>query len=79
LSYDGTAPAVSARAERGPDHDGWYNRPVKIDFVGTDALSGIDSCTSMTYSGPFIKSIEPVGSCRDRAGNNTSVSFPARL
>ena len=76
LSYDGTAPAVSARAARGPDHDGWYNRPVKIDFVGTDALSGIDSCTSMTYSGPFIKSIEPVGSCRDRAGNNTSVSFP---
>src|SRR5256884_2388606 len=30
----------------------------------------------MTYSGPFIKSIEPVGSCRDRAGNNTFVSFP---
>jgi large repetitive protein len=76
LSYDGTAPAVSARAERGPDHDGWYNRPVKIDFVGTDALSGIDSCTSMTYSGPFIKSLEPVGSCRDRAGNKTSASFP---
>jgi hypothetical protein len=76
LSYDGTPPAVSARAERGPDHDGWYNRPVKIDFIGTDALSGVDSCTSITYSGPFIKSIEPVGSCRDRAGNNTSVSFP---
>jgi large repetitive protein len=76
LSYDATAPAVSARAERGPDHDGWYNRPVRIDFVGTDALSGVDSCTSMTYSGPFIKSIEPVGSCRDRAGNNTFVSFP---
>jgi large repetitive protein len=76
LSYDATAPAVSARAERGPDHDGWYNRPVKIDFIGTDALSGVDSCTSMTYSGPFIKSIEPVGSCRDRAGNNTFVSFP---
>src|SRR2546429_6196088 len=30
----------------------------------------------MTYSGPFIKSIEPVGSCRDRAGNSTFVSFP---
>jgi large repetitive protein len=76
LSYDATAPAVSARAERGPDHDGWYNHPVKIDFIGTDALSGVDSCTSMTYSGPFIKSIEPIGGCRDRAGNNTFVSFP---
>jgi hypothetical protein len=76
LSYDATAPTISARPKRGPDHDGWYNRPVRIDFVGTDALSGVDSCTSLTYSGPFIKSIEPVGSCRDRAGNSTSLSFP---
>jgi hypothetical protein len=76
LSYDGTAPAVSAHADRGPDHNGWYNRPVKLDFVGADALSGVDSCTSMTYSGPFIKSIEPVGSCRDRAGNNGFASVP---
>ena len=76
LSYDATAPAVTARPQRAPDHDGWCNRPVKIDFVGTDALSGIASCTSLTYSGPFVGGIEPVGSCRDRAGNNTSVSFP---
>jgi hypothetical protein len=76
LSYDATPPAVSARAERGPDHNGWYNRPVKIDFVGTDALSGVDSCTSMTYSGPFIKSIKPVGGCRDRAGNSGFASVP---
>jgi len=76
LSYDATPPAVSARAERGPDHNGWYNRPVKIDFAGTDALSGVDSCTSMTYSGPFIKSIKPVGGCRDRAGNSGFASVP---
>jgi large repetitive protein len=76
LSYDATAPAVTARPQRAPDHNGWYNRPVKIDFVGTDALSGIASCTSLTYSRPFIGSVDPVGSCRDRAGNNTSVSFP---
>jgi len=76
FSYDATAPAVSARAERGPDHNGWFNRPVRIDFVGTDALSGVDSCTSITYSGPFIKSIQPAGSCRDRAGNSGFASFP---
>jgi len=76
LSFDTSAPAVSAHAERGPDHDGWYNRPVTIDFVGTDSLSGIDSCTSMTYNGPFIKSTEPVGSCSDDAGNKTFVTFP---
>jgi hypothetical protein len=63
-------------AERGPDHNGWYNHPVKIDFVGSDGLSGIDACTSLTYSGPFIKSIAPVGSCRDRAGNSTFLTFP---
>jgi hypothetical protein len=59
-----------------PDHNGWYNRPVKVDFAGTDALSGVDSCTSMTYNGPFLKSMKPVGGCRDRAGNNAFVSFP---
>jgi hypothetical protein len=76
LRYDATAPAVSAQAERAPDHNGWYNRPVRVDFAGTDALSGVDSCTSLTYSGPFIKSIAPVGSCRDRAGNNGFASVP---
>jgi large repetitive protein len=76
LSYDATGPAVAGHAQRGPDHDGWYNRPVRIDFAGTDALSGIDSCTSTTYNGPFIRSSEPVGSCSDDAGNKTFVTFP---
>ena len=76
LSYDATGPAVSAHPARGPDHDGWYNRPVRIDLVGADSLSGIDSCTSTTYNGPFIKSAEPVGSCSDDAGNRTFVTFP---
>jgi hypothetical protein len=67
---------ASARAKREPDHNGWYNHPVGIDFFGSDAVSGVDSCTSLIYSGPFVKSLEPVGSCRDRAGNTTYLSFP---
>jgi hypothetical protein len=75
LRYDGTAPVVSARADRAPDHNGWYNHPLKVQFVGDDGVSGVDSCTSAHYSGPAGKGIVSNGSCSDRAGNVGFGSF----
>ena len=40
------AVSVTAARARGPDANGWYSRPVAVAFSGTDALSGIASCTS---------------------------------
>ena len=49
---DETAPTASTTLDRGPDHNGWYNAAVAYTTTGTDATSGIASCTSGTYSGP---------------------------
>jgi hypothetical protein len=73
FAYDASGPAVSVSAARVPDHDGWYNRPVAISWSGTDAVSGVTSCTApLTYSGPDTANASSVGGCTDDAGNFAS-------
>ena len=73
VKYDTTDPTVSdATPDRQPDHGGWYNAPVKFTFHGSDALSGIASCDSKSYSGPDDGSAQVDGSCVDAAGNSAS-------
>jgi large repetitive protein len=70
LKYDSTAPQVSgATADRAPDANGWFNRPLSIRFFGSDATSDIDACSVVPYDGPNNPSATVSGSCRDRAGN----------
>lgn len=77
--YDATPPTVTgAMPSRPPDFNGWYNHPVSFAFAGTDALSGIDSCSTVTYVGPDNANAQVVGSCRDRAGNVASLAIPFR-
>jgi hypothetical protein len=76
VRYDATAPSVNApRPGRDPDHDGWYNHPVRIDWSGSDGTSGIASCTTRTYGGPDDSNADPVGTCTDAAGNSASRDF----
>jgi large repetitive protein len=79
LKYDATAPTVSASAGRTPDSNGWYNHAVGVTFAGSDATSGVDSCTQATYSGPDTADASVPGTCRDVAGNQSgSTSFGLR-
>jgi hypothetical protein len=75
ISYDATAPSVTPAASRGPDANGWYNHAVSVAFQGSDPASGIDSCSSASYSGPDSGSTAVTGSCRDKAGNVAEASF----
>ena len=78
VRYDATKPVLSgATADRVPDHDGWYTHPVTFSFQGTDAASGIASCSKVTYSGPADAAAQLSGGCTDVAGNVASktVSF----
>jgi hypothetical protein len=77
IKIDKTPPqATGASPERGPDRNGWYNHAVSISFGGGDAMSGIDSCSSVTYSGPDGGGASTSGACRDRAGNTSgSLAF----
>jgi hypothetical protein len=70
FGYDATAPTTTgASADRGSDSNGWYNHALTVNFAGTDATSGIESCSSVTYDGPDSSSASVAGGCRDRAGN----------
>ncbi|HEU6444870.1 MAG TPA: hypothetical protein VFL61_07435 [Gaiellaceae bacterium] len=77
IKIDKNAPTVSAQADRAPDANGWYNRLLTVSWSGTDATSGMDSCTSAPYAGPDNPAAVLLGSCRDVAGNQaaTVLSF----
>lgn len=68
VKRDTTPPAVAAVPARAPNAAGWYNAPLSIEWVGTDATSGVNSCSSTTYSGPDAASVSRVGGCVDNAG-----------
>ncbi|HWN21430.1 MAG TPA: hypothetical protein VNP93_05620, partial [Gaiellaceae bacterium] len=72
FKYDGTGPTATGAPTRAPDVSGWYNAPVTVTFTGSDALSGIASCTDLTYSGPDSATASIGGGCTDNAGNPSS-------
>ncbi len=77
VRLDKTPPAVAGVApSRGTDANGWYRSPVDVTFFGTDELSGVEGCSSGTYSGPDAASASVIGRCWDRAGN---VSAPGEF
>jgi hypothetical protein len=78
LAYDSTAPQVAATPGRAPDANGWYNHALTVGFSGVDAMSGVDSCTRATYSGPDNAVAFVGGSCRDRAGNEGTASIAVK-
>jgi hypothetical protein len=75
IKLDMTPPVVTgATASRSADANGWYRSPLQVAFAGTDATSGLDGCTSATYSGPDSGSAAVSGTCRDKAGNVSQAS-----
>jgi hypothetical protein len=76
IKIDKTAPATSANAARAADSNGWYNHPVAVGFSGSDAMSGLESCTAaQAYAGPDSATASVAGSCRDFAGHVTGRSL----
>ena len=70
LKYDATPPAATGgQPARLPDVGDWYNRAVAIAFTGTDQLSGLDTCATVTYAGPDSATASAPGTCTDKAGN----------
>jgi hypothetical protein len=69
IKIDATPPAVTAAPARVPDSNGWYNKPVGVSFSGTDATSGVASCSASTYGGPDNSAAQVPGTCTDVAGN----------
>jgi hypothetical protein len=79
LRYDATGPRVSAEAGRAPDANGWYNSPLATTFTGSDAISGVESCSlPQSYAGPDSSFAAVGGSCVDKAGNVGLGSLPLK-
>jgi hypothetical protein len=77
IGIDRTPPRlVGLQPSRAPGPGGWFNRPVGLTFVGSDATSGVVSCSSTTYGGPDGLGVRVAGSCRDVAGNVASGALP---
>jgi hypothetical protein len=73
VKKDGTPPTVTGGSPtRGPDAGGWYNHPVGINFTGSDATSGVASCSGASYGGPDTASASFSGTCTDNAGNTSA-------
>ena len=77
FKYDGTAPQVTGITPA-PDPTGWYTQPVVFGFLGSDGLSGLDSCPVVTYDGPDGANAFVTGSCFDKAGNLGTGFFPLK-
>jgi hypothetical protein len=70
IKIDAQAPTgVSSSIFRSADFNGWYNHPVGMSWRGSDATSGIASCTSVVYGGPDRAGARIAGGCVDKAGN----------
>ena len=80
FNIDTTPPTVTGEtADRAPDKNGWYTHPVTVAFQGTDAGSGLASCTSTAYAGPDAAAGAATGTCRDKAGNvSAAASFAVK-
>jgi hypothetical protein len=73
IPYDSTPPNVTgAVADRQPDANGWFNHAFAWAFQGTDAGSGIASCTAGSYGGPDAAAATVTGTCTDKAGHTSS-------
>jgi hypothetical protein len=73
IKKDATPPTLTGGSpSRGPDANGWYNHPVGINFNGSDATSGIASCSGPSYGGPDTAAASFSGTCSDNAGNTSA-------
>jgi hypothetical protein len=77
IKIDANAPTgVAASLSRGPDFNGWYNHPLGVTWHGSDAMSGIASCSAIIYAGPDRAATRIAGGCTDKAGNPALAPVP---
>lgn len=76
IKRDAMAPEASAVATSLPNANGWYRSNVTVKFSGTDATSGVASCSgNVTIAAEGSDQSSTTGVCTDKAGN---VSAPVK-
>jgi hypothetical protein len=72
IKRDGTAPSASASASPAANGNGWNKSDVTISFSGTDATSGVASCSDDVVLGSEAAGQSASGTCTDNAGNESA-------
>jgi len=72
IKRDATAPTATATASPVPNVHGWNNTDVTVDFSGSDATSGIYSCSPSVVLSSEGTGQSASGTCTDIAGNNSA-------
>jgi CSLREA domain-containing protein len=76
ISRDATPPTATATASPRANANGWRKQKVTVSFSGTDATSGIASCSApVTVATEGAYQTSSSGTCTDLAGN---ISVPAK-
>ena len=76
VDYDATGPQVTASPAAGLTRTAGTNHALTVSFVGSDAVSGLESCAPPeSYGGPDSASAVIGGICLDKAGNAGVGSF----
>ena len=72
VKYDATVPILVPDPEPNPNANGWHRQPLTVKFPGSDATSGINSCTpDQPYSSGDTTGTPITGTCTDKAGNTS--------
>lgn len=74
IKRDATAPTASASQAPAANAFGWNNTNVTVSFTGTDATSGIASCSAAVLLGNEGANQSASGTCTDVAGNTSAAA-----
>jgi sugar lactone lactonase YvrE len=70
IKRDATAPVVTPVKTPMPNSDNWNNVAVAVSFTGSDATSGVASCSAgETLTAEAASQSSVAGTCTDNAGN----------
>jgi hypothetical protein len=74
INIDRVAPEITATVSSAPNAAGWFRGDVTVTFACSDALSGVDSCSSPVVLNGEGVGLAASGKATDRAGNDATAA-----
>lgn len=74
VSIDLTAPKITVQTLPSSNSAGWNSQEVTVQFLCSDALSGVDTCSDAQTEYREGAGLEILGSAQDLAGNRSSTN-----
>ncbi len=79
IDIDTTGPVVTPHPSTAADPNGWHAAPFTVTWDGSDAGSGIASCSSDSAISVETAGANAQGTCTDLAGNSSTADYDYKL